>query len=113
MYDIAHGASLAIVFPAWMKYVYKVHRDKFVQFATRVFDVSLPLDDADAIVAEMIERLEGWYRRMGLPVRLPDAGIGSDRLGQMAARCVEGRGTVGNFMKLSESDVAAIYALAL
>ncbi len=113
MYDIAHGAGLAIVFPAWMKYVYKVHRDKFVQFATRVFDVSLPLDDADAIVAEMIERLEGWYRRMGLPVRLPDAGIGSDRLGQMAARCVEGRGTVGNFMKLSESDVAAIYALAL
>ncbi|MCC8018482.1 MAG: iron-containing alcohol dehydrogenase [Rikenellaceae bacterium] len=113
MYDIAHGAGLAIVFPAWMKYVNKAHRDKFVQLALRVFSVSLPLDDADALVAEMIERLEGWYRRMGLPVRLHEAGVGSDRIGQMAARCVEGRGTVGNFMKLSAEDIAAIYSLAL
>ena len=77
-YDIAHGAGLSIVFPAWMKYVYKTDSDKFVQFAVRVFDVSLAFDDKEQIVFEMIDRLESWYRKkMGLPTRLSDVGIGA------------------------------------
>ncbi len=35
LYDIAHGAGLAIVFPAWMKYVYRADMSRFVQFAVR------------------------------------------------------------------------------
>lgn len=50
-----------------MKYVYKTDIDKFVQFAVRVFDVSLAFDDPEKIVFEMIARLESWYRKMGLP----------------------------------------------
>lgn len=115
-YDIAHGAGLSIVFPAWMKYVYKENTDKFVQFAQRVFDVTLPLDDKDRIVTEMIARLENWYRRMGLPVRLSEAGIGEERLREMADRALEareGRGGIGNFKKLSADDIYNIYRLAL
>ena len=36
IYDL-HGAGLAIVFPAWMKYVYKHDVQRFVQFAARVW----------------------------------------------------------------------------
>ena len=43
IYDIAHGAGLAIVTPAWMKYVCHTDMDRFVQFAIRVFDVSYPM----------------------------------------------------------------------
>ncbi len=43
LYDIAHGAGLAIVFPAWMKYVYRADMSRFVQFAVRVFGVDLAL----------------------------------------------------------------------
>ena len=39
IYDVAHGAGLAVVFPAWMKYVYKHDIKRFCQFATRVWDV--------------------------------------------------------------------------
>ena len=39
IYDIPHGEGLAIVFPAWMKYVYKHQIDRFVQFAVRVLNV--------------------------------------------------------------------------
>jgi len=35
LYDVTHGAGLAVIFPAWMKYVYKHRTDKFVQFATK------------------------------------------------------------------------------
>ena len=39
MYDVAHGAGLAVVFPAWMKYVYKHNVNRFAQFAVNVFNV--------------------------------------------------------------------------
>lgn len=32
IYDIVHGATLTIVFPAWMKYVYKSNINRFAQF---------------------------------------------------------------------------------
>ena len=41
IYDIAHGAGLSIIFPAWMKYVYKHNVSRFVQFASRVFNVEI------------------------------------------------------------------------
>ncbi|MCC8089558.1 MAG: iron-containing alcohol dehydrogenase [Rikenellaceae bacterium] len=112
-YDIAHGAGLSIIFPAWMKYVNSVNPDKFVQFAERVFDVSLAYDDKSRIINEMIERLENWYKSMGLPVRLSDLGIGEDKLRAMAEKCVENRGTVGQFKKLNADDIYNIYILAL
>ena len=115
MYDIAHGAGLSIIFPAWMKYVYGADIDKFVQFAQRVFDVEFAFDDRERIVFEMIERLEQWYRRMGLPVRLSDVGIGDDKLKVMAKMCLDGREKygVGHFKRLNEEDVYNIYRLAL
>ena len=80
IYDIAHGAGLAIVFPAWMKYVYQVNIDKFVQLFTRVFGVSMNLNDKERIVREGIARLEAGFRRVGLPTRLSEAGIPADRI---------------------------------
>ena len=115
-YDIAHGAGLSIVFPAWMKYVYKTDIDKFVQFAVRVFDVSLAFDDPEKIVFEMIARLESWYRKMGLPTRLSDVGIGEEHLREMAEKCLaerDGRNGLGNFRALHVEDIYRIYQLAL
>ncbi len=113
MYDIAHGAGLSIVFPAWMKYVYHDNIDKFIQFAVRVFDIDLSFDEKDKIVLSMIERLEAWYRQMGLPTRLADVGIHEDKLAEMADKCLIGRESIGNFRKLGADDVYKIYRLAL
>ncbi|MEF2794605.1 MAG: iron-containing alcohol dehydrogenase, partial [Hydrogeniiclostridium sp.] len=59
-YDIAHGAGLAIIFPAWMKYVNACNRGRFVQFAVRVMGVDLSFTDPEAIVNEGIRRLEAF-----------------------------------------------------
>jgi len=114
MYDIAHGAGLSIVFPAWMRYVYKTDIDRFVQYAIRVWDVSLPLNDKEGIIETAIERLEAFYRSLGLPVRLSDAGIGSDKIKEMAATAMVGeREALGNFQKLNAKDIENILRLAL
>ena len=113
LYDIAHGAGLAIVFPAWMKYVYRDNLDRFVQYATRVWGVSLTFDDKDAMVESAIDRLEAFYRALGLPVRLSDAGIGIDHIHKMSESAMIGRSNIGNFKKLYAPDVEKILKLAL
>ena len=37
LYDVTHGAGLAVIFPAWMKYVMKQDIARFAQFAVRVW----------------------------------------------------------------------------
>jgi hypothetical protein len=57
IYDVPHGAGLAVVFPAWMKYVYKEDVDRFVQFATRVWDVEMDFSNPERTALEGIYRL--------------------------------------------------------
>ena len=109
IYDIAHGAALAIAFPAWMKYVYKEHLPRFVQFAQRVFDVDLAVDNPEEIAHEGIRRLEAFFKRLGLSTRFSDVGIDSMNFESIA----EFIAPTGNLKKLSKEDVVAIYHLAL
>ncbi|MFA5468084.1 MAG: iron-containing alcohol dehydrogenase [Sphaerochaetaceae bacterium] len=113
IYDIAHGAGLAIVFPAWMKYVYKQHIDRFVQFATRVWSVDLTFDDKETMVEVAIEKLENFYKSIDMPIRLGDANIDAENIRLMAEKTFEGRKSLGQFENLSVDDVEKILKLAL
>lgn len=113
LYDIAHGAGLSIVFPAWMKYVYKHNVNRFVQFAVRVWDVDLAFDSSDAIALEGIKRMTEFFKKIGLPVTLSEANIPEDRIEEMADKCTNSdTKTVGNFVKLNKQDIINIYKLA-
>jgi len=113
VYDIAHGAGLSIIFPAWMRYVYTRNIDRFVQFGVRVCNVNLTLDDKDVIVEAAIDRLELFYRSLGLPVRLTDAGIGTEKIDLMSKNATLNKKTIGNFFPLTSDDVKQILRLAL
>ena len=111
MYDIAHGAGLAIIFPAWMKYCAPKNKARFAQFARRIMDIDLTCGSEDAAIAMAIEKLENFNRSIGLPVRLSEAGIGEEHLREMAEKAVQ-FGPLGNF-KLTADDIYNIYKLAL
>lgn len=113
IYDVPHGAGLAVVFPAWMKYVYKHNIDRFVQFAVRVWNVEQDFFEPEKTALEGIRRMEEFFTSIGLPVRLEELGIPDDRLEEMAEKCRKGAdGTVGNFAKLTTEDVLNILKLA-
>ena len=112
IYDIAHGAGLAIIFPAWMKYVYKHDVNRFAQFANRVFDVEIDLNDLEGTALKGIAALENFFKEIGLPVTLEEANISDDRLEEMAEKRTE-NGEIGNFVKLGKEDVLNIYKLAI
>lgn len=108
LYDIAHGAALSIVFPAWMKHVYRSDLERFYQYAVEVWDVA-PDGDRERVALEGIGRTERFFREAGLPVRLSEAGIDGSRIAEIARRCCsKPTGTIGNYAKLAAGDIANI-----
>ena len=108
-YDIAHGAGLAIIFPAWMKYVYKENIDKFLLFGQQVFNISKTGEQG---VLETIKELELFFKEIGLPITMAEANISNPDISKLAKQATWKSG-LGSFKKLERSDVEKIYKLAL
>lgn len=113
IYDVAHGAGLAVVFPAWMKHVLHQDLNRFVQWAVRVWNVEMDVFNPERVALEGIARLEAFIRSLGIGTKLADLGITDDRIDEMADKCTDGdTRTVGNFVKLDRKGVAAVLRLA-
>ena len=112
MYDIPHGAGLSIIFPAWMKYVYKNGIKRFTQFASRVWGVDSYFDEEEYMALEGIKMLESFYKILGLPTRLGELKITAEKFEEMAEKCIH-KGEVSNFIKLGSKDIVEIFKLAL
>lgn len=112
-YDIAHGAGLSIVFPAWMKYAVKQYPHKLAQFATDIFDVPECFGSETEIALEGISRLEAFYRSLNMPTRLSEAGILGADYAALATRALPTEeSSVGFYIPLHRQDIVEIYKLA-
>ena len=68
LYDIAHGAGLAIIIPAWFKYHLKTDGPgRLEKFGSAVFGVKT--------AEETITAFEKWFGKIGEPTRLSEAKI--------------------------------------
>jgi len=116
LFEIAHGAGLAIIFPAWLKYNIKEDTEtasaaRLARFAVKVWGVDGAFYDLEQAALEGILRMENFFKSIGMPVRFADANIDTARIPEMAKRVVH-FGQIGNFRKLDEKDAEAIYRLA-
>jgi len=112
IYDVAHGAGLAVIFPAWMNYVYKHDLERFAQFAVRVWDVDPDFKDLEWTAKQGIKKLKEFFSEIGMPVTLAELDIPADRLEEMAEKATE-NGPIGSFVELDTEDVLKIYKSAL
>jgi len=110
-YDVAHGAGLSVIFPAWMTRVRKDNLPRFVQFATRVWNVDYIAGREDEVALEGIRRLRIFYDSIGMPTSLSALGVKDKRYDIMADKAMRD-GSFGEIRKLSREDVIAIYTLA-
>ena len=86
VYDVAHGAGLAVVVPAWMKYVYKKHVPIFHQFAVNVMNIRCNFRNHEEVALAGIEALEKYFRDIGLPTTLGELGIDDENLEMLAKK---------------------------
>jgi alcohol dehydrogenase YqhD (iron-dependent ADH family) len=112
IYDIAHGAGLAILFPNWMKHVYKERVGKFVQYAVRVWNIDPSGKSDDEIALAGIEATRAYFTRIGAPATLGELGIGGDQIDRMAKEATQ-FGPIGSFKKLTMEDVSSILTASL
>ncbi len=111
--DIAHGAGLAVIIPAWMQYVFRHDIRRFVQYAVRVWGVEQNFFDPEKTALEGIARTKAYFASIGLPTSLSEIGIGEDAFAHMAANCRKFDGdTVGNFVKLDPQDIVNVLTIA-
>jgi len=64
LYDIPHGASLSIVYPAWLKYHMDIIPERISDLGKEVFGV--------ATAEETVYRFESFFKKLGSPVRLSE-----------------------------------------
>lgn len=112
VYDIPHGGGLAIIFPQWMRYVYRENVARFVRFAIEVWKVDPAGKTDDEVALAGIEATAAFFARIGAPTRLADYKIGDDQLEVMAQKATP-FGPIGRFKPLGSEDVAEILRLSL
>ena len=113
IYDITHGEGLTIMFPAWMKYVWKENPKRFVQYAMRVWNVDYAVEKEEEMILEGIRRTEVFFEELGLATRLSELNIDDSKFEEMAKKMLLGKETEGNFKKMTVEDAINIYKLAL
>lgn len=112
--DVAHGAGLAILSPAWMRYAAKTRPQKFAQMGRNLFSIT-DHDDATAS-AKAIDALEAFFKGLGAPTRLADIGIGSADLTSYSSDTIRLSGYNGRLPSLppmTEQDILAVFEAAL
>ncbi|MDR1867688.1 MAG: iron-containing alcohol dehydrogenase [Treponema sp.] len=113
LYDIAHGAGLAIVFPAWITYNIKkevadgVQPLRFARFAAKIWGVDGAYYDFIQAAFEGVFRMRNFFKSIGLPVSFADAQLPTDQIEKMAFQAVR-RGPLGNYTKLDKTAVESI-----
>lgn len=112
VYDVTHGAGLAVMFPAWMKYALRSNPGKLAQYARRVFDIE-ESDDVKA-AAKGIEALKKFLRSIGMPVSMKELGIDDPDVKLLSEKVTENKGEVfGNYIKIDKKAAEDIYNIAV
>jgi len=140
LYDVTHGAGLAVIVPAWMEYIVQraekemvsqvitessffanqasseAHRpnplNKLSQFAIRVMSVA-PLVDKQDTAREGIARLRRFFHSLNMPLTFKELGIEVADIPLLVKNLHINKGkTIGAFYPLTAKDTAHIYQQA-
>lgn len=111
-YGITHGEGMAVVLPAWVRYVANVKPWKLSQLAVRVFHEDAYNHSEKKNALRLAEHLEQFFRGLGLRTRLSELGIDDKHFAEMAKRATR-NGTVGHYLPIDEKVFVEILKLAL
>jgi alcohol dehydrogenase YqhD (iron-dependent ADH family) len=105
LHDVPHGASLTIVYPAWMRHFKKAMEGRITQLGSELFGETLSAD-------ESINRVESFFRSLGCPVRLSEMNIPGDPRQPLFESMVHSKVSGAN-MKMNEGDYEGLIGLFL
>ncbi len=112
LYDVAHGAGLAVIMPAWMEFVMHHNVMRFAQVATRVWGCAMDFEHPEATALAGIKAFRRFLHDIGLPINFAELGAKEEDIPLLVKTLGLGDGRTGGFVALSSEDVAEIYRIA-
>lgn len=111
--EVAHGAGLAVVMPAWMSFMAHHKPSKVAQLGRRIFGVD-STDDRSAAI-ETVASLKAYFTAvLRMPSTFKALGIDEPDIDTLVRKLHENKGeTVGNYYRLTPADTRQIYELML
>lgn len=102
LFDTAHGATLSIAYPAWLK----LKKGKIPERISELGKVVFGVESAD----ETIEQFEKFFRKLGSPVLIGEAGIGMEQKDLIIQTMIENK-VGGMHYNLNDKDVYQLVEL--
>lgn len=111
--EVAHGAGLAVVMPAWMSFMAHHKPSKVAQLGRRIFGVD-STDDRSAAI-ETVASLKAYFTAvLRMPSTFKALGIDEPDIDTLVRKLHENKGeTVGNYYRLTPAETRQIYQLML
>ena len=111
-YNVAHGASLSVIIPSWMKYVYKEDTVRFARFASEVFDVEYDKDNLELTALKGIEEITKFFKTINMPTTMKELEILDDSKFEDMATQATRFGNLGCIKSLDKNDIINILNMA-
>lgn len=99
--DCPHGIGLAIISPAYYRYIFKYCPEKFVRFAQNIWNAEVTGRTDEQVALDGIQRLENFFRELGIPSTLREVGATEEMLPLIAKSTIPG----GGYLKLNAEDI--------
>lgn len=112
LYDVAHGAGLAVIMPAWMEYVYKHDVMRFCRVATRVWGIQMDFDNPEETALAGINAFRTFLVSIGMPSNFEELGAKEEDIPTLVEKLGIKDSVRTGFMNLDKNDVTNIYKIA-
>lgn len=110
LYDVPHGAGLAVIIPAWLRAHRQSHAARIAQLGRRVFAFAEPSEHKAA--DQTIDRLHQWFHAIQAPTTLAQLGIPSSDIPRIADN-TQGLARIWRLAEYAPDRVAAILWLCV
>lgn len=111
-YGITHGEGMAIVLPAWIRYIAGVKPWKLAQLAVRVFGADAFTSTEEENALYLADVLESFFKELELHTRLNELNIDGAHFEEMATRATR-NGAVGHYVPLDKDKFVEVLKLAV
>ncbi len=115
-YNVAHGATLSVIMPAWMKYISSRRLETYCQFSKRIFGIDEKGKTPEALAQEGIQQFESFLKGIGVPTRLSEVGIPQEDIEAITQDVVKisfgEDGMLSSRPPVDQDDVRKIFELA-
>ncbi|MDD3126334.1 MAG: iron-containing alcohol dehydrogenase [Candidatus Izemoplasmatales bacterium] len=112
-YDVTHGAGLAVMFPAYMKYALDTDINRFQRLAINVWGVESGSQTPTEIALNGISAMKTFFKKIGMPTSFSEIGALEKDIDFLVSKLFQGKSNnFGAFKSLTPEGARMVYRIA-